>query len=70
MYRNLQAELKRADITETEMCELLGLSRVTFVQRMNKTGKWTLSEMIFIKDTINKKLGTNYTLDYLFKEWS
>ena len=70
MYRNLQAELKRAGITETELCKMLGLSRVTFTHRMNNAGRWTLAEMVFIKDTINKKLGTSYALDYLFEEWS
>ena len=67
MYKNLQAELKRAGITETEMCKMLGLARSTFTKRMNNEGKWTLKEMDFIKEKINKVLSTEYTLDYLFE---
>ena len=68
MYKNLQAELKRAGITETEMCHILGLSRVTFSKRMNVPDGWTLREMDFIRKTLNEKLGTNYSLDYLFEK--
>lgn len=68
MYKNLQAELTRAGITETEMSNILGLSRVTFSKRMNTPDGWTLREMDVTRKTINEKLGTSYSLDYLFEK--
>ena len=68
MFKNLQAELVRAGITNSEMAEMLGMSKVLFSQRINGHTSWTLREMIKIQEEINTKLGTEYSLDYLFSQ--
>ena len=68
MYRNLSAELSRANISITELANDMGITRQAFINKKKDTSKWKLNEMIKIQNYINSKLNTNYTLDYLFKK--
>lgn len=66
-YRNLAAEMVRADMTAVEISHNLELSEATFSLKMNGKRIWKLKEMTMIQDMINQKLDKNYTLDYLFE---
>ena len=60
MYRNLEAEMARAGITQREMSEKLGITATT----LNGKSNLSLGECVEIK----KILGTNEPIDYLFAE--
>lgn len=67
MYKNLNAEISRADISIVELCEDIGITRQAFINKRKDKNEWKLNEMIKIQDYINTKLNTNYSLDYLFQ---
>lgn len=67
MYSNLKAELSRANVTSAEVAKAIGMTRQGFYSKKNGINDWKLSQMVALQDYINKKLNTNYTLDYLFK---
>lgn len=67
-FLNLRGTLKQSNISVEEVASLMGVSRFTYNSRLTKITKWKLDEMILIKTKINEKLGTDYTLEYLFKE--
>ena len=64
MYRNLEAEMARAGITQREMSEKLGITATTLSFKLNGKSNLSLSECVEIK----KILGTNEPIDYLFSE--
>ena len=68
MYKNLEAEIIRAGLSNNEMAEMLGITRSNFSQKLNKKVSWKLNEMLMIQTEINKRLAEDYTLDYLFQE--
>lgn len=67
MYRNLMAEMARAGIMYKEMAEKLGIRESTYSFKVNGKVDWKLKEMLAVQKVLNEKLGTCYTLDYLFK---
>lgn len=66
MYKNLKAELVRADITTDELTHKLGISRQALINKKNGKSEWKLSEVEAIQKMINEKLNTDYTISYLF----
>ena len=68
MYKNLQAELLRAGISNKEMAQMIGKTEGSFSLKIHGKAFWRLSEMTTVQNEINKKLGSDYTLDYLFME--
>lgn len=61
MFRNLEAEQKRAGMTNSEMAEILGISRVTYESK-KKEGKFNRTEIVRLLHFFN------CTFEYLFKE--
>lgn len=68
-YRNLAAEMTRANITAVEISSIMSLSEASFSLKMNGKRTWKLKEMTTLQDMINTKLDKKYTLDYLFKPY-
>ena len=68
-YRNLAAEMTRANITAGEISNNIDLSEASFSLKMHGKRTWKLKEMTMIQDMINQKLDKNYTLDYLFEQY-
>lgn len=66
MFRNLMAEMARADINNKEMAEKIGIGETAYGRKLKGTNDWNVSEMIAIQKILNEELGTSYTLDYLF----
>lgn len=64
MYRNLEAEMARAHITQAELASKLGITATTLSLKLNGKSKLSLKECVQIK----RILGTNETVDFLFEE--
>lgn len=62
MYRNLEAEISRKNISKSELAEQIGISASTLYQKLNGKSKVTLPEAKKIREI----LGINVSLDYLF----
>ena len=68
-YRNLAAEMTRANMTAREVSSNLDMTEANFSLKMCGKRTWKLKEMTLIQDIINQKLDKNYTLDYLFEPY-
>ena len=67
MFKNLIAEMARAGLLYKEMAEKIGIGEVAYSNKIKGITDWKVTEMVAIQKIINEKLGTSYTLDYLFK---
>lgn len=59
LSNNYKAELVRANITEEEVVEKVGITRQAFYNKKTEKTKFTGEEMRKIKNLINEKLNTN-----------
>lgn len=64
MYRNLEAELKRNEITREQLAQLLGVTVSTMSEKLTKPNRLKVHEA----KKIRKTFFPNLTLDYLFEE--
>lgn len=64
MYRNLEAELARKQISRKELAEKLGITATTLSFKLNGKSKFSLEECVEIK----RLLGTEEPIDYLFAQ--
>ena len=64
MYRNLEAELKRNEITREQLAQLLGVTVSTMSEKLTKPNRLKVQEARIIRKTFFPSL----TLDYLFEE--
>ena len=60
MFRNLEAEQARLSLTNTEVAEILGMSRTTY-ETKKKTGKFNRIEIVRLLNLFN----TDF--EYLFE---
>lgn len=63
MYRNLEAELKRKDVSREDLAEILGVSISTIYSKLGKKSDFSLNQAIQIK----KYLEVEIELSDLFK---
>lgn len=66
-YKFLRQVLWTYDITIAEVAEAIGISKVTFYNRLKNEFKWKHSEMINIQAYVNERTGKNFTLGELFE---
>lgn len=64
MYRNLEAELARKQISRKELAEKLGITATTLSFKLNGKSELSLAECVEIK----RLLGTEEPIDYLFAQ--
>lgn len=57
MYRNLEAEQARSHLSNQQVADILGISRVTY-EKKKKTGKFNLKEI--------KMLCTTFQCEFLY----
>lgn len=62
MYHNLVHELKKKNITNKAVAELIGISEKTFFNKVNGASEFTLTEAM----SINDNLLPEFKLGYLF----
>lgn len=62
MFKNLEAELARKDITRAELAKVLGINIATMSEKLNYPRRLRLSEAQMIRD----KLFPELSMDYLF----
>lgn len=67
MFRNLIAEMARAGFTNKAIAKEINISEIAYGRKVSGVSDWKATEMVAVQKIINDKLGTNYTLDYLFK---
>ncbi len=62
MFKNLEAEMTRQDITFEKMAELLGISYNSFRFKMKGITEWKFSEMVTIRNilSVDEKLSFEY----------
>lgn len=63
MYRNLEAEMARARITQFQLSKELDVTPTTMSLKLNGKSNLTLQECVKIKHF----LGTDESIDYLFE---
>lgn len=61
--RNLEAEMKRNNISRNDIANLLGISYRTVHSRFNGESEWGYSECVKIRDSYFPEM----SLDYLFQ---
>ena len=66
LYPNLEAELKRYEITKPELSKVIGVSRSNVYTRFVGVKEFTISEAIMLCKYLEKKSGKEFTLEYLF----
>ena len=62
MYRNLEAELKRNNVSRAQIADVLGVTIATASEKLNHAGRLKLAEAVVIKETFFP----SETLEYLF----
>ena len=62
MFRNLDAEQKRFGLTNSEVADRLGISRITYESK-KKTGKFTRAEIVTLLDMFNCKFEYLFAMD-------
>ena len=64
-YPNLEAEMKRLDVSGVEIANEIGVSKSTFYSWLNGTGSaFPISKALAVRDTFFK----GQSIDYLFSE--
>ncbi len=63
MYKNLEAEFRRKDITRADVASALGINIATVSNKLNKPGRLKLGEAQAIKSAFFPDL----TIEYLFE---
>jgi len=63
MFQNLQAEMTRRKLTGRELAKMLGITEVTWYNKMAGQREWKLNEMEQIKGIMR----TDAPFEYLFK---
>lgn len=66
LYPNLEAELKRFNISRDELAQVIGVSRSNLYTRLTGEKEFSLSEARIICAYIEKKSGRVMTIKYLF----
>ena len=65
MFKNLEAEMTRKNMSFEKMSELLGISYNSFRFKMKGITEWKYSEMLKIQDVLSTT--TKLSLEYLFE---
>lgn len=66
IFRNLEAELMRSQITKAELAARIGISTGSISLKFNGKTEFTLPEMLAIQKQLSGEDGNAFTLDYLF----
>ena len=64
MFRNLEAELTRKNITRKDLARILGINVSTCSEKLTKPGRLKLDEAFKIRDTLFPEM----QIEYLFSK--
>ena len=67
IFFNLEAEIKRAKITKSNLAAMVGISRGTLSAKTTGKTEFSLAEMELIRAKLEKLTGSHYTIDFLFR---
>lgn len=68
MFRNLIAEMSRADLSQKELAKILGVTAGTVNKKFTGKVDFTVSEAFEIAHILTAKNGIDLTVDYLFRK--
>lgn len=66
MFKNLKAEVARAELTNSEVADAIGVKYPTLWRLLNGERQWRLVEMMALQSELERRNDATYTLDYLF----
>ena len=66
LYPNLEAELKRYNISKNDLARIIGVSRSNVYTRLTGVKELSLNDALIIKAYIERVSGRPMTLKYLF----
>lgn len=67
MYKNLEAELTRYSLKQSDVANLLDITTSTANLKLNGKAPLTLKEAYLLKNYINELSKQNFTIEYLFE---
>ena len=68
MYKNLEAEMTRYEITQKDIAKCINRTEGTTNLKMNGKAKFDVNELFMIRDFIQTKTDKYLSVDYLFKK--
>ena len=66
MFKNLNAEVARAGLTNSEVADAIGVKYPTLWRLLSGKRQWRLGEMMALQSELEERNDATYTLDYLF----
>ena len=68
MFANLKAEIARAEITQQDLADAIGISGKSLSNKINGKTDFTHEEMVFIAKRLTSDKRPSLSLDYLFEK--
>lgn len=68
-FRNLTAEMGRANISISELANKMNISTQILYKKLDGTSQFLYKDIVSIKKILEDSNKINYTLDYLFMEY-
>ena len=66
LLNNVKAVRYSLGVKQAEICDLLGITRVSYSNKENKKTPFTDKEKILLKKFLSDKAGKDFSIDYLF----
>ena len=67
-YHNLRAELVRAELTQKDIAEAIGVSKSTLTSKITGKTDFKRSEMVVICKMLSSPKRPSMSIDYLFEK--
>ena len=67
-YHNLRAELVRAELTQKDIAEAIGVSKSTLTSKITGKTDFKRSEMVTISKMLSSPQRPSLSIDYLFEK--
>ena len=67
-FKNIRKAMVDADMNVKQVATEIGISSQAFYQKLNGKTKFSLRDMLSIRDTLNNHSNEKFTLEYLFGE--
>lgn len=65
-FKNVRKAMVEADMNVKQVATEIGISKQAFYNKLNGKTKFSLGDMLSIRDTLNNHSNEKFTLEYLF----
>ena len=65
-FKNVRKAMVEAEMNVKQVATEIGISKQAFYKKLNGKTKFSLSDMLSIRDTLNNHSNEKFTLEYLF----